>query len=215
MDQQLLGIGLYSVPEASRLTGVPASSIRRWLWGEVSRTNGRPHRTPPLWSPQPPPVDGARTLSFSDLVELRFVLALRHHGLGMSAIRQLHDRAAAAIGESRPFSTLRFRDEGGRIASESGCGEVRTGILAPLYEDLDFSKDGTAVRWWPLGREHEVVVDPQRNFGHPVVREKGVSTEVLADAYETEGSIPEVARWYDVREDAVRDAVEFHHRMAA
>ncbi len=215
MDQQLFGIGLYSAPEASRLTGVSVSNIRRWLWGRVSRTNGRPRRTPPLWDPQPPSVDGARALSFSDLVELRFVLALRRHGFGMSTIRKLHDHAAAAFGQSRPFSTLRFKNEGERLSAELGCREVRPGILARLYEDLDFSQEGAAVRWWPLGREHEVVVDPRRNFGHPVVREKGVSTQILADAYETEGSIPKVARWYDVREDAVRDAVAFHHRTAA
>jgi uncharacterized protein (DUF433 family)/DNA-binding transcriptional MerR regulator len=215
VDQRLFDVGLYSVAEASRLTGVPASSIRRWLWGErSSANNGRLRVLSPLWNPQPPTVNGVRTLGFLDLVELRFVQALRRRGVGLPEIRELHRRAQTELDCSHPFSSLRFKSEGGRLAAENGRGKV-VDALAPLYEDLDHSESGVAMRWWPRGRQSQVVIDPRRNFGHPIVHDESVSTEVLAGGYLTEGSIESVAHWYEVSDAAVRDAVAFHHRSAA
>ena len=56
---------------------------------------------------------------------------------------------------------------------------------------------------------------PHRNFGRPIVAPHGVPTEVLAKAAKATGSIAEVARWYEVRETEIRDAVEFEQRLAA
>ena len=32
-EPKLVGVGLYTVPEAARLTKVPSPTIRRWLFG--------------------------------------------------------------------------------------------------------------------------------------------------------------------------------------
>jgi hypothetical protein len=47
------------------------------------------------------------------------------------------------------------------------------------------------------------------------VARPGVPTEVLAKAAKATGSITEVARWFEVREIEIRDAVEFEQRLAA
>jgi len=43
----------------------------------------------------------------------------------------------------------------------------------------------------------------------------GLATEVLANAANAAGLITVVARWYEVSEQEIQDAVEFEQRLAA
>jgi uncharacterized protein (DUF433 family) len=70
------------------------------------------------------------------------------------------------------------------------------------------------VRWWPLGRDHRVVLDPERSFGRPIITPESVPTAILARAFQAEGSIDSVARWYEVDPRSVLDAVEFEKKLA-
>lgn len=70
----LVGIGLYSFPEASKLTGVESSQLRRWLRGYSYHPKGEDAKrtASPLWE-SPLFKDELDALSFSDLLEVRFV----------------------------------------------------------------------------------------------------------------------------------------------
>jgi hypothetical protein len=46
--KSLLGIGFYTVPEASRYTNVAAGKIRRWLQGHDYVHRGERHHAEPL-----------------------------------------------------------------------------------------------------------------------------------------------------------------------
>ena len=84
-----------------------------------------------------------------------------------------------------------------------------------LFEGLEFAALGIEpVRWWPLGMDRRVVLDPERSFGQPIVDPESVPTSVLARAFKAEGSIQAVADWYKVDPRAVEDAVEFEHKLA-
>ncbi len=53
----LVGIGLYTIPEAARLTKVPNRNVRRWLRGYSTQFQGAPRRVPPV-------LDGQAALDF-------------------------------------------------------------------------------------------------------------------------------------------------------
>ncbi|GAA0575060.1 hypothetical protein [Caenispirillum bisanense] len=221
-----LGIGLYSVPEVARLTGVSAPRIRRWLGGYRYLRDGAEHRSEPLWRPQIPPFDHDINLGFRDLAEVRVIGALVAQGIGLVTIRRALQQARDLIGDERPFSSARFRTDGRRIFVEiTGDAEepllldvarrqhLFHSVVKPSFRDLDMDDEG-AVRWWPLGHGRHVVLDPARAFGQPIVDAGGVPTVVLADAVAAEGSLPLVARLYDVPEAAVRAAVRFQEGQA-
>ena len=216
----LVGLGVYSVPEAARLTGVSASRIRRWLQGS--------HTSPPLWRRQIASEDSL-ILSFRDLLEVRFIDAFRRHGVSWKSIRVAAECAAEIVHDSYPFSTRRFKTDGRSIfaeilqetGDESLLDLVKSqyefkSIVEPfLFEGLEFSALGIEpVRWWPLGMNRRVVIDPERSFGQPVVEPESVPTAVLARAFKAEGSIQAVARWYRVDPKSVEDAVEFEGQHA-
>jgi uncharacterized protein (DUF433 family) len=227
LDTSLVGVGLYTIGEASRLTGVPAQRIRRWLRGYHYQRGGQRLWSAPLWHPQIERIDDEVTLGFRDLTEVRIVDALIHAGLGLRTIRLAMDRARAYLSDERPFSTTRFKTDGRsiflEIADEAGESTLYDllrrqygfgRIIAPSLKDLDFDEHA-AVRWWPLSHRHAVVLDPQRGFGQPIVNDGGVSTSVLAAAVEAEGSVRAAAKTYNVGESAVRDALLFEKRLAA
>ena len=221
-------MGVYSVPEAARLTGVSSSRIRRWLRGYSFTSGGSAKTSPPLWQRQLGSEDSL-VLSFRDLLEVRFVDAFRRHRVSWKSIRVAAECAAQIVRDSYPFSTRRFKTDGrsifAEILQETGDEslldlvksqyEFKTIVEPFLFEGLEFSALGIEpVRWWPLGRERRVVIDPERSFGQPIVDPESVPTSVLARAFRAEGSIQAVARWYEVDLKSVEDALEFEGQYA-
>ena len=87
--------------------------------------------------------------------------------------------------------------------------------MGPFIKDLEFSPTNTLLRWWPLGTNHNVVLDPNRHFGQPIVAKAGIATEVLYLAVKNGETEREVANWYEIEESAVRDAVHFEEMLVA
>jgi len=226
--QSLLGQGVYSVQEAARITHVPAPRIRRWLAGYTFKSGGTVRSSPPLWQRQIVSDDSV-ALSFRDLLEIRFVDAFLRHGVRLPVIRTAAEKAAEIIGDSHPFSTKQFKTDGRSIFAEivQTSGEQSLldltksqyafkSVMEPfLFEGLEFPESGNQpLRWWPLGQDHRVVIDPERSFGQPIVAPESVPTAVLAHAFRAEGSIDAVAQWYEVDPRSVRDAVDFENTLA-
>lgn len=228
--QSLLGKGVYTLPEAARLTGVSSRTIRRWVTGYAYARGGTVHTSPALWERQIAKVDDSVALSFRDLLEVRFVQFFRTRGVSWKTIRSAAQCAAEIVQDSHPFSTKRFKTDGRSIFAEilQATGEESLLDLARrqyefksfvepfLFEGIEFADIGIApVRWWPLGRNRRVTLDPERSFGQPICTPESVPTSILARAYRAEESVEAVARWYMVHPKSVTDAIEFENKLAA
>lgn len=225
-----IGVGLYSVPEASRLSRVSTWRIRRWLRGYTFPVKGGRGASPPVVTSTLPPIDGVVTLTFLDLLEVRLVDAFISAGVKWRTLREAHANAQAALGPY-PFSRGRFVTDGRSIfeglvhntgRSDLAFVDIVTkqtlfrDAVAPYLATLKVSRDdGQATEWWPLGKNRRVVVDPARSFGQPIVSREGVPTATLVKAYKVEKSIRQVARWFEVQERSLRDAIEFESSLAA
>jgi uncharacterized protein (DUF433 family)/DNA-binding transcriptional MerR regulator len=226
--RNLLGVGIYSVPEAARLTGVTSDAIRRWLWGYRYRSHGEARsEAAPLWHPQIPVIDHVKSLGFRDLIEIQFVDHFKKSGLSLQSIRGIIERATDLVETSYPLSTVKFRTDGRRVIAEMLdeserrlIFDLRTGqylfsfFWDKLYDALEYSSYEELLRWWPLGKDRRVLVDPKRNFGQPITPE-GIPTHVLAKARRAEGEDARVADWYRVDIQSVRDAAEFERQLQA
>jgi len=80
--------GIYTVPEAARLTKVASPRIRRWLSGYTFLSGSREHVSPPVWRGQLQPVNGALALGFLDLMEIRAVDAFLRAGVSWKTLRE-------------------------------------------------------------------------------------------------------------------------------
>jgi uncharacterized protein (DUF433 family) len=228
--QTMLDTGIYAVPEAARLTHVTTGRIRRWLRGyEFAGRRGR-RSSPPVWEGQLEPIEHAVALGFLDLIEVQCVDALLQAGVTWPTLRKAHAHAKDMVGHTHPFCTNRFATDGQtvflRLRMEEGehdetvwdmkdIQRVFEEIIGPFLRNVEFSDCDLAARWWPMGPDRQVLLDPRRSFGHPIVSEHGVPTASLAAAFRTENDTAVVARWFAVSPVEVRDAVVFETRLAA
>ena len=67
------GLGLYSIPQASRLLRMPSAKLRRWLKEDYSVVARK--------------VDND-TLTFLELMELHFIKMFRDEGVSLQTIRR-------------------------------------------------------------------------------------------------------------------------------
>lgn len=214
-----LGTGAYTLPEAGRLLGVPSSTLRHWLFGYRYDHHGPETWQQPLWTPQYGQEQEEPLLGFRDLLEARIVRGLRGKRIGLPVIRECLRFARELVGDEHPFSTQQFKTDGRRLFLDRNGATIdlklrqnvfRT-IVEPSFLDLDFDAHG-AVRWWPLGDNRAVVLDPARSFGQPIVARGGVSTARLAETVQAEGSVARAAHLFDIKPAVVRDALAFERR---
>jgi uncharacterized protein (DUF433 family) len=219
---KLIGSGVYALPEAERLIGIPRKRIRRWLEGYEFVSRGRRHRSPPVIVPAIGRDAGELALTFADLIEVRFLERFLEKRVPWKTMRVAAVEARELLGVSHPFSTKRFKTDGRNILLElADRDDIGPGLLNVVGDQFEFSRivrpmligleyeEDEAARWWPMRKSKGVVLDPQRSFGAPIVSEVGIPTEVLARAVLAEGSQREAATAYDVPLRAVERAVEY------
>ncbi len=88
-------------------------------------------------------------------------------------------------------------------------------VLPTLYECLDFDHYEIAERWWPNGKTAGIVVDPNRNFGKPIINDINVSTQLIVDLHESGHSIEDIIDWYDIDYKYIEIALNFEKRIPA
>jgi len=114
----LLQTEIYTVSEASQLTGVSPQRIRRWLRGYEFRVKHGRHRLPAVWDSRLEPIDHALALGFLDLLEVRAIDAFVSAGVNWKDLRRIHNGARRWLGTAHPFCTNRFATDGHTIFME-------------------------------------------------------------------------------------------------
>lgn len=228
MTFRLVNQGIYTVSEAARLGGVSPGRVRRWLKGYDFQVKQQRHHSNPVWRGQHAALQGKQAVGFKDLMEIRFVAAFLQAGVSWKTMRAAHEAARLELQDDHPFCSNRFVTDGQRILMTAAQAESDQAlvdllnrqaefkkIVQPFLKELEFGEDAQLLRWWPMGRERTVVVDPARNFGQPTTARGGVPTRVLARCLKANPSDEEVARWYEVDVREVRDARDFETQLAA
>lgn len=217
----LLGVGIYTLAEAARLSRVSAGRIKRWVRGYSFRDErGNERSSPPLWTPQHASDD---IISFRDLVEVRFVDAFLRHGVSWPVLRASGEKAAEILATTHPFSHEAFKTDGRKIfldviGRSRGSRQIVDAfsdqlafveVLKPFLFGIKFDRRSEPTEWWPLGEKHNVLISPDHSFGQPIVARAGILTRVLANGFQAEGDARKVASWFGIKVREVEDAVRY------
>lgn len=220
---ELVGSGLYTPSQVARITRTRTRDVTRWLFG-YSDASGRVH--PPLWVSQVQGV-GDPVVGFRDLMEFRVVRAFLSHGVPLRTIRLAIHAAQEIFATAYPFTAHRFLTDGRTVFYEVLDQDVHLTdllkkqlvfdeIIRPsLYGGIEFDANGLAARWFPLPRSRAVVLDPELSFGRPSLMRSGVSTEIIAAAFDVERSRQQVAAQFDVPVADVAAALKFERQLLA
>jgi len=230
----LLGKGLYSPSEAARWVGITPSRARRWIRGysyEYLTTVGkkRGHSNPVIRSDVPSFHD-QMALSFLELIELLVVRAFLDRGVSMRTIRLGAKWAAKFLGVSHPFASHVFKTDGrsifmdidGDFASKKQLLEVSRmqyafpEVLDEYLEKVEFDLSTSfAVRWWPLGKDKPIVLDPDVVFGLPTIAGTRIPVQAVCDARRAGETKKDICFWYDLDLKQVKYAIAFGMKKGA
>lgn len=220
---KLVGKGLYSAREAARLTHVPVSTIRRWMFGYKNKDKSYAA----IWSPE---VNESDTIGFHDLLEIKLVHEFRQHGLSINIIRQAARIAREDFGTDYPFSRQRFHTDGKEVFLEAASQVEELNLIeviskqyvveniyrSSFVKSIEFSNTGDPDRWYPMPDDDSgkiIVLDPERAFGKPILTESGIPTRVLFDAYRNGDSARLIAASFGTSPEEVEKAVLYETRL--
>lgn len=217
--------GFYSPADASRLLQVATPKLRGWLNGWSSSTAG-----PIVYRD----FKNSRTISFLDLMEMRFIEAFRRQGVPMQTLRKAASRARKEWGAPHPFALSKARyltdrrnvfaqiaeQEKDRVTWDmaSGQHEMWEVIEATIAKGVEFDPTSDlARRWYPLPAEFpNIGIDPAIAFGKPALAEERIPTAAIHRMWRAEGgSISRVAEAFEISHDAVLAAVEYEITTAS
>lgn len=217
--------GIYTVPDAARILGLPLPKLRRWLKGSET---GMVEDAPARYGMTALGIQGEgcdKHMDFLSLIELYTVMRLRELGLSFTTIRRARADLANRLGVEHPFATQSLFVDGAKLLTENDNLHYELGtngqvairdVLKPFWNKVDFeTSTQIAECFHPQGRDRHVVVDPRRSFGRPVVSDTSITTEALAALYRGGESIRSLNHQFGLTEAEIHDALEFEGCIAA
>jgi uncharacterized protein (DUF433 family) len=217
-DRGVLATGIYSFSEAARLIEVSPQRVRAWFRGWPGG-QGPVFRSCLARGGSRPSVMG-----FLNLVEALVASQLREHGVTLPTIRKAHQHLAGMLGNRYPFAHQNLLTDGKtvfvHIAEEVGDAMVIDAldrqhvferVVLPYLRRMKYSGASHLAEVWDIF--DDVVIDPRRRFGKPIVERCGIATSILSASYEANGADEEaVADWFGIAPQDVRAAVKFEER---
>jgi len=214
-----LGNGIYTVPDLALILQLPQHKVRRWLVDfydqRLAENKGRYS-----WG------EGReRATNFLTLIEFYVFYMLREQKIGAGKILEAHKHMSKELKTPYPFASYKLLvnkkhilygiDEDTWVHADRSNQIVIHKIIEDFFKKVDFSDNDLAKRFWPLGKDHSIVVDPHHQFGQPVIHGTNINAATIFSMYESGEPLPTIGILYDLTEEQVNDAIAFCKRKAA
>ena len=215
----------YTVAQAARLAGTTPTTVRRWLVGYEAPG----HRMEPVFGGRGDGEESPIAVSFLQLVEIAVAAKFRSlrpvsRCVSLDRLRAAHRFARDQLHLKYPFATLPLFEFGGHLLHDFEMREPGPGILAldvggqwALPEivqqeghQLDFGEeDPFAIRWFPLGRQAPVVVDPRIAAGRPTIYRRGITLDTVTRRWRAGDTIEQLAWDYELESGDVEQVLRY------
>lgn len=211
-----IGIGAYAPSEIARILRLPVDRVQRWIRDYWDGTLGKAYALKYSWK-----TDGSRAVSFRTLIEFYVMMQLAEAGVKPKRVLQAHQELAEWYDNAFPFALKEvlqgiktdsrrvcFQLDGNTLSLD-GSRQLNMDFIQLFFKRLDFDENDLAIRFWPLGRDKSIVIDPERKLGHPVVADSNIYPESLHNHFKAGDPIPYIAHIYGLSETQVKHAMEY------
>ena len=217
-----IGIGSFTVKAISDILNIKYDRVHRWVniyWdGKLGKEYGQKYS----WV-----TEGKRAVSFHTFVEFYIMMLFSEAGVKPLQVINAHKELSIIHNTPFPFAKkeilksirtdgkLIYRDTNGNIITLDGSKQLNLDLIRIFYANLEFDNEDLANRFYPLGKEKSILVDPKRKFGHPIFKNSNLFPEVLYQHYKAGDSIDYLAAVYQVTKNEVIDAIKYCERPKA
>lgn len=215
-NQVELGIGIYTTSELSKILRIPYYKINRWIKKYWDGELGKEYAQKYSWEK-----GNSKAVGFHTLIEFYIFMNLAEAGVKTHEALRAHKQLSRLFDTPFPFAhsevvanmktdgkKLFFKFKDGIIALD-GTSQFNLNFIDLFFKKLEFDVENLATRFWPLGKEKNIMVDPKRQFGHPVIQESNIYPETIYNLYKGKESIEYIAYLYKLNIDQVKDAIEY------
>lgn len=221
----------YNPTTAARLVQLSQDRVTRWLRGYrftyQTYQGERQSKKPPVI--QRRPAQWKRYASFLDLIDLLFIKQFLEAGISLQTLRKALKEATELL-DGYHFAQRYFFTDGERVYLDlknhkeearelfellSNGKWVIAPVITQVAEQISFDETtGYAERWFPMGPEKPIMLDPGISFGRPAIVGRGISTANIYDMYVAEDQNYEVVcDWMQLQRDEVTAAVKFEEYL--
>ncbi len=216
---------MYSFSEAAHLSNVSAGTVRNWLKGYILRDR----EAEPLFNPQE---DQGSRVSFLQLIEIMVAGRLRkaeHASYGK--VYKAYQNARDIYSFEYPFAHMDLSVIGDHIVHHIRGDHPTSSLqaldtppqwtlpglvqMSAVIDQLDY-EDQWAAKWWPVGKDVPIVIDPRYSAGTPTVAGRGVTVSIIYKRF-TKGklSVDFMMKDYELEREHVEHAIRYGEQLAA
>lgn len=216
---QELGSGMYTIPEVAFILKLPTAKVRRWMNDFWDNNFSEKHHVEYSWG-----AGREKATNFFTLIEFYVFYQLREINVSVNKIINAHQDMAEMLGTAYPFASSKMLSDGKSILFMLNDGTVVNAdksrqaafkqIIEEFCKKIEFSTSDIAERFYPLGKEKHIIIDPHHQFGQPVVEETNILAQTLYDLYTAGETVGFLTRLYDLREADVVCAIELFNSKA-
>lgn len=197
-----LGTGIYSIPDLAFILQLPKHKVRHWMNDFWDSRLGERYKGKYSWGQ-----GRDKATNFLTLIEFYVFYQLRENKVRTNKILEAHTVMATDLKTPYPFASSEVLTEGKNIfySLEDGttvyADESRQIVIKKIIESfcrkIEFSQDKLAKRYWPLGKENSIVVDPHHQFGQPTVSGTNINASSVYSMYESGEPVNVIGILYD------------------
>lgn len=211
-----IGSGIYTATEIANILRVPYRKVYTWMnkyWdGKIGKEFGSKYS----WD-----INGTRAVSFHTFIEFYVMMRFSEAGVKPKQVLEAHTELSKMYRTAFPFARKEvlkgIRSDGKHIFLKTIAGTIELNgakqfnldLIKIFFVNLEFDKDNLASRFWPIGKEKSILVDPTRGFGHPVIEGKNIFPEIIYSHHKAGDPIAYIAHVYQISESEVNHALEY------
>lgn len=210
------GTGIFSPKDIEIIIGVPNRKVRNWL--ELLKVN-IPEKY--VYS------DGEGTeivTNFKTMIEIFVFNELRKHNFSLNKILEAYKNVSKSLNTLNPFAyeifyisgkDILFEDNNNLIKANGSEQIVMEEIIKQYYKKIEFDNiTKEALKYYPLGKEKCIEVDPAKQFGKPVIKGTRITTDSIIDYYRSGETIEFIAGIYELEIEQINDVLNFYYKAS-
>lgn len=226
-------VPLYTVAEAARIVGVPATTFSTWAKGYVRRPPGRRLVEGKAIVTSLPATGRQPSVPFVGLAEGLVLAAVRRAGVPLQRVRPALTALTDELDLEHALAARRLLTDGAELLFDFGQRDgadanavkelvvirngqtVFTEIVSDYLRLIEYAADGYARLIRVPGYASEVICDPTRSFGRPIFGHGAARVDDVLERFQAGDSLDDLTSEFGVPREDLEDALRVASRRAA
>lgn len=200
-----LGTGIFLPEDISLILGLEKNKINNWLknyWSENIVKNNK-----------------VKSINFLTMIEIYVFNTLLENGFARKKILETYKNLSNIFKTNYPFAnkTLYYSSnnifcEKNNLYFDSMKNYIISDFIIPFINKIVFSEiTNLAEKFYPLGKQSNIVIDPQIQFGRPIIKGTRLTIDVIYELIQNNATIKDIQFNFDIEEDTIKEVYKFYN----